>query len=381
MTISKEALDELEKSRPDLVAQYRAKMDPAASNVTTAQDMQDYGSIANGIGKTLTDYGNAKNSDVVLHNRMDKLGAAPTVQAAHKNVYDGSAITQATDRNLTRAKESQTQTEAAFWTEEKLKDRGQALQDSAKVRADQAKREDPNSAESKAAREFLKMQVPSAAKVPNFDNLSEAQVEKISPALFQSYKLQSEERRHGQTMASNRNARADAKAAAKADKQEIYDAETRIDGAEVKEGFRPTKDDAKKAKSAKSAYDKISASLDEMDTLYEQSGTNLVGDDAARMESLRTNILMAQKELDGLGVLSGQDERLTMDQIPDPSSWGENIKGVFGQDRYKAKADQYRTNLNNQYDATLGATGYGRSDPKKKKTAPAGGTHGADLPD
>ncbi len=130
-----------------------------------------------------------------------------------------------------------------------------------------------------------------------------------------------------------------------------------------------------------------------MDAIYAKSGTNLIGDDATRMASLKTNVLMSQKELDGLGVLSGQDEALTLEQIPDPTSVSENVKGIFGKDQYPAKISQYRKNLDNQYDATLEASGYTRAGGKKKDVAPAAGgpvasakaakvgVHGADLPD
>lgn len=180
--------------------------------------------------------------------------------------------------------------------------------------------------------------------------------------------------RLNQQVTDNRQDKLDAKA----DKEAQYQAGVKVDGTAVKDGFRPTLDSAKKAKDAKTAYDKINMALDEMDRIYNRSGTNLVGDDASRMASLKTSMLMAQKELDALGVLSGQDERLTMDQIPDPTSWAENAKGFFGMDRYGSKSSQYRQNLKNQYDAALGAGGYVRTDPDKKSLVGDEGTAIAD---
>jgi hypothetical protein len=176
--------------------------------------------------------------------------------------------------------------------------------------------------------------------------------------------------RLNQQVTDNRQDKLDAKA----DKEAQYQAGIKVDGTSVKDGFRPTLDSAKKAKDAKAAYDKINMALDEMDAIYNRSGTNLVGGDASRMASLKTSMLMAQKELDALGVLSGQDERLTMDQIPDPTSWAENAKGFFGMDRYGSKSSQYRQNLKNQYDAALGAGGYVRTEPDKKSLVGGDGT-------
>jgi len=183
----------------------------------------------------------------------------------------------------------------------------------------------------------------------------------------------------GQRAETMAGVRSDMRSDALAEKEKHYQAGIRLDGAETKEGFRPTMDDAKKAKSAKASFDKINASLDEMDAIYKRSGTNMVGDDATRMTSLKTNILMSQKELDALGVLSGQDERLTLEQIPDPTSLGENLKSFIGQDRYQVKSDQYRKNLRSQYDSTLGATGYANTQPTPKSILDDVGGEGTAL--
>lgn len=154
------------------------------------------------------------------------------------------------------------------------------------------------------------------------------------------------------------------------EKRTEYEDSTRVDGIVVKDGFKPTADDAKKVKAAKIAYDAIRQNLAEMDAIYKRSGTNLVGDDANRMESLETATLMKQKELDALGVLQGRDEILELKQVPTASTVTENLKGIFGLDSYVAKSEQYRKNLENQFNSTIGGHGYSRQDAT---SAPAGG--------
>lgn len=182
-------LKALEVNNPDLIARYRQKMAGSDESIQGARDVQDYGSIANLVGKTANDFSNSKRSDVVLHNRMQDLGQAPTVKAAEKTAWDDSAINSATSRNLDRAKEDRTKAESGFWTDERLKDRSQELKDAGMVRDKAARSNDPKSAESAAARNFLKQVAPSAGSMEGFDGLSEAQVQKISPQIFERYKL------------------------------------------------------------------------------------------------------------------------------------------------------------------------------------------------
>lgn len=379
--IDPKVLDELEKTNPDLVAQYRAKMAAPDANAQSAQDTQDYGSIANVFGKAMTDYGNANQKDAILHNRMQELGSTPTVQRATQAKYDPSVINDVTSRNVGRAKEAQGKASDDFFTEQKLQDRSQNLADASAARSAKARTTDPTSPESIAARDYLKTMLPNAAKIPNYDNLSEAQIEKISPQLFRKYELDAqaaarkeEARQRALDRGAMIGARREDAANAMAVKEGEYQAGTKVEGAAVAPGFRPTADDAKKAKAAKAAYDKIQTSLNEMDRIYKESGTNLVGDDATRMASLKTNILMSQKELDGLGVLNNKDEELTLEQIPDPTTWSENLKGLVGMEQTPAKIDQYRKNLKAQYESTLGASGYQR---EGSKAPPRGASPGS----
>jgi len=408
--VSEEALLALAESQPDLVAKYRASIVGPDQEVQQARDFQDYGSIVNGVGNLANDYSNSQKSQVVLHNRMQDLGSTPSIKAPELSKYDSSGLDAATDRNLSRAKEGRQAAEAGFWNTEKLKDRQQGLADSALgredasldradaagVRAAKVRSNDPASSESAAARSYLQQLIPGSDKQPGFEGLTEVQAYRIAPGLLDRYKLdETIAGRKSDTAqrSADRNAlvegrridRADARASKEAD----YQAGIRVDGATVKDGFRPTADDAKKAKAAKDAYSKITLALDEMDIIHKRSGTNLVGDDATAMDSLKTVILMSQKELDKLGVLSGNDETLTLNQVPDPTSLTENAKGAAGLEQYGAKSKQYRKNLDNQFDSTLGATGYNRDVSRARARAGAGAgagsttkkiKHGSDLP-
>jgi hypothetical protein len=173
--ISEEALAEIEKTRPDLVAQYRQKMAKPNTDVQTARTVQDIGSIANTAGSILTNFSNANKPDqVILHNRMDRLGSAPTVKEVEDRKYDDSIISDATSRNLSRAKEDQSQASSDFFTEQKLTDRDQALQ-----------YKDPKSAKSKAYQDSLRALAPGvAAKMgPALDGLSADDIERTFPKL------------------------------------------------------------------------------------------------------------------------------------------------------------------------------------------------------
>lgn len=189
-------LDLLEKDNPDLVAAYRAKMTGTDQAVQDARDAQDYGSIANTIGSAATDYSNGMKSDVVLHNRMDKLGSAPKIIEPEKSKWDPSAINTATSQGLARATGDRDLKAAEFAQETKLQDLGMARSDAALKRGDEAtvrardvEDNDPTSARSQAARESLLVTAPSARNIAGFENLSAAQVSKVAPQLMERYKL------------------------------------------------------------------------------------------------------------------------------------------------------------------------------------------------
>lgn len=162
--IDDNTLDELAKTNPDLVAQYRAKMQPSTDALKDARDMQSYGNVANVAGKALNDLGNANRpKDAVLYNRMDQLGKAPTVVSAPERAYDDKPINNATGQMVSRAEEDKGTAQNTFNEEQKLTDsqRGRDWQDKSQAQTEKGwglenARNDPTGAQAKQAGLLLK---------------------------------------------------------------------------------------------------------------------------------------------------------------------------------------------------------------------------------
>lgn len=381
MSFFKDESDETDELAPDekdaLYSALRKKYDSAAddSDVLDAQSGATRSRTMGGIGQIFSDYAHAvaqtKGStlkgpqgigDVANKNAAAKLaGAKETRKGRMDQVLADDEIEQ---KAVSRDRDSQ-----RFGRET-----GQWKRDDETI----AREADPNSPESKNAQALAKKLMPAG----NFDGMSAAQLKGSLPSLEKMF--QAEQQRLGRidAITAQNTARKDAKDARdqdRADKQkekdEQYQATTKIEGAEVQPGFRPTVLDADKARKAKAARDAIDRQLKELDTLYDDSGTNLVGDDAARMEGIVSDLKLQVKDLASLGALSASDIKLLEEQIPDPTSWAENAKGMaFGNDRYKAKSDQFRKTTESKYDTTLGAYGYKRSAaPAVVEAPPSGG--------
>jgi hypothetical protein len=397
--IDDKTLDELAKSNPELVRQYREKMSAPNAGVQSAQNMQDYGSIANAAGSALNAFGNANRApDVVLHNSMRSLGSAPKVSATPETQYDGSALDSLTARGVSRAKDAQSQAGQDFQTEQKLTDMGRnrAQQDKEQGRQqkgwDQQDREsDPNSPESVQAREYLKQVAPSAASVPGFDRMSAAQVQKVSPGLFEKYKLDESTKARKednaqrsadrQAAAADRSAdraamagiRRDDRADEVARKDADYQASVKIPGLAVQQGYRPTPEAAKTVRSAKSAHDELTGALGQLDRLYKESGTNFVGDDSNTQAALISGMQAKLKDLESLGALSASDYALLSKQLPDPTSATENLKGMFGGDSYAARSKAFRDQLERSLQSTATNNGYQATGGPSKASGPSAG--------
>lgn len=275
MAISPEALAALERTRPDLVAQYRAKLQQPDADVQSAQNMQDYGSIANTIGQAATNYANANGPrDVVLHNRMQDLGGAPQVRQSERTSFDPSVIDNATSRNLQRAKGAQDQARADFGMEQQLLDRQQSRADADLARGDaqlerdrKARSSDPTSQESQAARAYLLQIAPSASQMANFNALTEAQVYKVAPGIMDRYKLdeqQASRREEAAQRSADRAAMAGERRAVREDER-IY-----------KEGLAAKTADEKKRASLVEVDDRtanITQNLDKLTAMIEDNGT------------------------------------------------------------------------------------------------------------
>ena len=153
---------------------YKERMSGADAQVKSAQDMQGYMSLANVIGKGLTDFANSQKQDVILKNRMQDLGKMPSVSEADRKEYDGSMVDKLAAQGVSNAKENRDRTEDGFMTEQRLSAADKEMS-----------RSDPNSEESKAARAFISQLMPgSEGKI---GNMSAAQLDKASPLLMQKF--------------------------------------------------------------------------------------------------------------------------------------------------------------------------------------------------
>lgn len=374
--IDDDALNELEKTQPDLVAQYRAKMQAPNQAVQDAQNMQGYGGIANLVGKSLNELGNAKQSQAVLYNRMQDLGGTPTVKAAYQQGYDGSAIDKATSQNLDRAKEGQVQAASDFTTEQKLRQtqREQGRQDKqdawqqeeqGQKRKDWSHQDavrDPTSPLSQSVRAQYALMYPDVAKADGFDSMS---AEDIKANLNEPLKLKEQiaaRKEESAQRSADRMAMLGSQKANKADeaakKEADYQAGIKVPGLDVQPGFRPSADAAKTVRNAKTAHDDLSAALNQLDSIYSRSGTNLIGDDSNTQSALLNGMRAKLKDLESLGALSTSDYALLDKQLPDPTSVAENIKGAFGKDSYKARSKAFRDQLERSLNATASNAGY-----------------------
>lgn len=139
---------------------------------------------------------------------------------------------------------------------------------------------------------------------------------------------------------------------------------TKVTGLAPVPGRKPSVKDAEDVKVGLENYNNLMSSLNRLDTLYQKSGTNLVGDDAIAQEGLVTDIQLNLKEMVRLGVLNGPDLALLQKMVPDPTTGVENIKGSFGFSRYGEKAAQFRQTLDEKMENKIKARGYVRESPE-----------------
>lgn len=364
MSFFKDESDDETSLAPDQQAQlYQslAQKYGAAGDGQAVKDAESAASrtnIASLIGQAVSGYG-------------ADMARARGVNVADKSGFFGDLRKGATDK-VTAAKQARKDAQSDFLTQDELGQKAvtRGREDTEWKRKDEQfgrdetqrqSEEDPASPESKNAQALAKKLMPQG----DFTGMSAAKLKASLPHLEKLYGA--EQQRLGRIDAINlRNAdRAATKAEKDAEKEtaaskkeEDYQASVKVDGANVQPGFRPTVQDADKVKKAKAARDAISSQLGELRSLYKGSGTNLVGDDAARQSQIVSDIKIQVKDLAALGALSASDLQLLEDQIPDPTAWGENLKGFAGQDRFTPKADQFQKSIDTRYNTSLGAYGY-----------------------
>lgn len=346
-----------------LLAKYAAASDN--SDVETAQKRARATQIGSAIGSLFSGMGS---------NELRARGVQPSNSDAYFDRLQAGA-----DKNLANAKAARRDKMDQVLTEDKLqwegKERGRKEGDWGREDATRGREDDPNSMESKTAQGLAKKLMPGQ----NFDGMSATQLKGSLPSLEKIYSA--EQQRLGRIDSINARNQAhqdavdernQAREDKKAEKDEQYAASTRIDGLELKDGFRPSPTEASKVKASHQAFTQLNRQMDALDAIYKRSGTNLVGDDAVAQEQIVNDMKSSLKDMQSLGALSGSDYALLEKQLADPTSWSENAKGIIGQDRYEAKGTQFRDSLKNKYESTLESYGYRRAGDSTKDVAGKG---------
>lgn len=91
--------------REKLISEYKQKNGIADEEVKQAEDMRNYGNIANVAGRALTDLSNAKEGAVLYQNAFKGETGKPEVIEPEQRKWDDSRIDKLTDQNLKSAKD------------------------------------------------------------------------------------------------------------------------------------------------------------------------------------------------------------------------------------------------------------------------------------
>lgn len=344
-----------DEEKQNLYDSLRAKYDDASdsSAVESAQNAQTRANTMGGIGQAFANY--AANMAQTKGSKVQ----APT------GIGDSArkSAAQKLDAAKTNRKDSMDRVMTDADIDYKGQVRGRESEQWKRDDTQKAREDDPNSPESANAQALAKKMMPNG----KFDGMSYTQIKGSLPSVEKMYQVdQARQARIDaarESAANRRDAKTDrdqAKTDKKTDDDEKYNASVKVEGADVMPGFRPSSTDAERVRKVKAAHDAINKQMDELDALHKSSGTNLVGEDATRQAQIVADVKLQLKDLQSLGALSGSDLTLLQDQVPDPTAWTENVKGVFGADRYAPKADQFRKSIGTRYDSTLSSSGYKR---------------------
>lgn len=163
-------LDAMEQKDPDLVARYRQKMQMSDSEMDDAKQSQDIANYSGMAGNLATDFVNSQRGGVILGNRLDKLGNAPTVVKQDPYEWDNSITERISDQKMKAAKEKRDAIGKDLATDDQFSQVSMAR--------------DPNSEASKRARDGIKLMAPNmVGSIADFDRLTAEQAEKLMPNL------------------------------------------------------------------------------------------------------------------------------------------------------------------------------------------------------
>lgn len=118
-------------------------------------------------------------------------------------------------------------------------------------------------------------------------------------------------------------------------------------------GVARTPDDAKKLKDASELKATLDAQINELISLREKYGAEVVDRDAvSRAQQLAKNLLLTKKNMESLGVLSKSDEAIVNEIIPaDPLQF--NFSQLVGQDPTMTKLKSFRDDTNRDFQERL----------------------------
>lgn len=194
--LSDEVLNELAKKEPGLVEQYRERFLKKKKDDAGESDMslRDMGLLTNVAGNALEGLANSRREDVILKNRFEDMGRAPTIRQQERYKHNQKPLDDYIDAREKKEREDKDDDLKHFNNELKLRDID-------KKEALEAQMKDPNSEESKSARQYLQYVIPSIAKdVPGFASASAAQLEKASPKIMEKWKADISQARHQEDM-------------------------------------------------------------------------------------------------------------------------------------------------------------------------------------
>lgn len=149
------------------------------------------------------------------------------------------------------------------------------------------------------------------------------------------------------------------------EKKEMALSEVAVPGYDLTGEVMPQKGEAAKLREAKGQADAFNQNLEAYKALVQKYGTSeWMGPEAARMASLSTDMKMALKNINSLGVLSQSDLDLLSSQVPDPSSFGSLFTRSATQ---QGGLDQLKDSSRQKFETKMAGAGYRQQGVSTKK--------------
>lgn len=149
-------------------------------------------------------------------------------------------------------------------------------------------------------------------------------------------------------------------------KDVVIEGETLIPNMEPIKGVEITKDSVKKTKDALATYQAFKNQLTEYGNLVKDQGSELIGEKADRADAMVADMGMKLKELQNLGVLTGNDWQLMMKQIPKTSGALASAKsaayGLAGADPFGPRIDVLNTSVDDKFKVFAETNGFRKID-------------------